>query len=100
MVPLLLVLMLVLLIVLLVLAMPGTILGVRGGREVGLRVYIVVRVSSKRRNAILAPSWSPLGVLLGPFWGPLGAHLGSLGALLGLFGEAWEASWGRLGPHG
>ena len=59
----------------------------------------MVSVSSKRRNAILAPSWSPLGVLLGPFWGPLGAHLGSLGALLGLFGEAWEASWvGHLPP--
>ena len=52
------------------------------------------------RNAMSAPSWGPLEVLLGPSWGPLGALLEGLGALLGLFGEVWEASWGRLGPYG
>ena len=34
------------------------------------------------RNAIVAPSWGPLGVLLGHSWRPLGALLGGLGALV------------------
>ena len=36
------------------------------------------------RNAIVAPSWGPLGVLLGPSWGPLGALQGLAGSLQGL----------------
>ena len=52
----------------------------------------MMRGASMTRNAIVAPSWGPLGVLLGHYWDLLGALLGGLGALLGLFGVVWEAS--------
>jgi hypothetical protein len=59
-----------------------------------------LRGSWRSRTAVLAPSWGSLGVLLRHSWGPLGALWGGLGALLGLFGEIWKASWDRLGQHG
>ena len=48
-----------------------------------------------RLEALLGPSWAPLGALLGPSWGPLGAILGPTWAQLGPSWAQLVLSWGR-----
>ena len=77
-----------------------------GGRKGERQARMMIRIMTSWAlgmccgDVFFADSQCHLGALLGSSRGLLGVLLEGLGALLGLFGGVWEASWGRLGLYG